>query len=80
MRLAQRQPAGSARKPSPRPAQVPLAAAIVCTALAWVGMIVSLLAAGRLRLASGVGAAALGVLAMLLATLWHRRRLDKPPV
>ncbi|MBQ1047776.1 hypothetical protein KBX50_04640 [Micromonospora sp. C51] len=54
-----------------------LAPAAVCAALATIALVASWMGSGHVRLAGGIGSAVLGVLAVFLAALWYRRRLDE---
>lgn len=68
--LVPRQPT---RAGPPRPGRGLLAVAVVCAVAATVALVASWAADGAVRLAGGVGSAVLGVLAVFLAALSHRR-------
>jgi hypothetical protein len=73
----ERQSVASIRTVLP-PGRALLTVAIVCAVLAALALVVSWVATGQARLVGGIGSGVLGGLAVFLAALWYRRRLDEP--
>ncbi len=75
--VVKRQPAVLARiRQAERSSSTLLGAAIVFAVLAAVALIVSWIGSGQVRLVGGIGSAVLGVSAVFLVALRHRRQLD----